>query len=403
MKIRQAKSVDIDDITNIISTSFLISDYQGLRESIIDNPRYSYKDIIVVEDGNEIIACMKIIPLKASFKGKIINLGGISAVAVLPEYRKRGIADMMLKDALKRMYEANYPFSILYPFQHRFYRKYGWEYIGSVMLYEVEPSNIVLFDERLKVRKMKISEREKIKKVYAEKIKSINFALLRNDAFWTRIVFPNFPNPYVYDNREIEGYVSFEMKKNENSQIEIYIKELIALTPESYRGLWGFLASLSEQVSKIKYLAPLDEPFYDVLIEPREKDYKRPFFEYKSYASICSGFMARIINLTEALKLITTANAPNGEVTIEISDSFLPDNNLTFKIFVEDFNIFFEKTHQSADIKSDIGSFTQIISGFSKPSSLYRIGRINGNEKALKFLDSIFADSLPFMFQFDIF
>lgn len=403
MKIRQARSIDIDDITYIISTAFLISDYHGLRENIIDNPRYSYKDIIVVEDGEEIIACTKIIPLKVSFKGKIVDSGGISAVAVLPEYRKRGIADMMLKDAIRRMFNANYPFSLLYPFQHRFYRKYGWEYIGATMLYEIEPSNIQLFNERFNVRKMRNSEREKIKKVYAEKIKSTNFSLWRSDSFWTRIVFPNFPNPYVYDDGEIKGYVSFEMKKSENSQIEIYIKELVALTPDSYRGLWGFFASLSEQVSKIKYLAPPDEPLFDILIEPREKDFKRPFFEFKSYASICSGFMMRVINLEEALKLLTTANAPNGEATIEVNDTFLQENNFTFKISVENLNVYLQKTSKMPDVKTDIATFSQIISGFSKPSLLYQTGRIQGNEKALKFLDSVFADSLPFMFQFDIF
>jgi len=106
MKIRQAKSADIDDITHIISTAFLIPDYHGLRENLIDNPRYSFRDIIVVEDGVDIVACVKIIPLKVSFKNKIVDAGGISAVAVLPEYRRRGIADMMLKDALKRMFNA---------------------------------------------------------------------------------------------------------------------------------------------------------------------------------------------------------------------------------------------------------------------------------------------------------
>ncbi len=403
MKIRQAKPVDIDDIAYIISTSFLISDYQGVRENIIDNPRYSYKDIIVVEDDTEIIACTKIIPLKVSFKGKIVDAGGISGVAVLPEYRKRGIADMMLRYALKRMLEAKYPFSLLYPFQHRFYRKYGWEYVGSVVFYEIEPSNIPLFDERLNVRKMKNSEREKIKKIYAEKIKTVNFAIWRNDAFWTRVIFPNFPNPYVYDDGEIKGYISFEMKKDEKTQTEIFIKEFVSITPEAYRGLWGFFASLSEQVARIKYLAPIDEPLFDIMIEPREKDFKRPFFEFKSYASICSGFMLRIVNLEEAMNLLTTANAPNGEVTIEINDSVIPENNLKFKIVVEDFNIYVQKTNDTADVKTDIGTFTQIFSGFTKAISIYQTGKIWGSEKDLKFLDSIFADSLPFMFQFDIF
>jgi len=404
MKIRQAKSADIDDITHIISTAFLIPDYHGLRENLIDNPRYSFRDIIVVEDGVDIVACVKIIPLKVSFKNKIVDAGGISAVAVLPEYRRRGIADMMLKDALKRMFNAKYPFSLLYPFQHRFYRKYGWEFIGSVMLYEIEPSNIPMFEERFNVRKMKISDREKIKKVYAEKILNVNFALYRNDAFWTRVVFQNFPNPYVYEDGDLLGYVSFEMKKNGRGLVEIEIKELVALTPEAYRGLWGFLASLTEQVVKIKYLAPPDEPLFDVLIEPREREFKRPFFEYKSFASICSGFMMRIINLEEALKLLKIANAPNFETSISIKDDLIPENNFTFKIIVEDRNINIKKIDSKIpDIETDIATFSQIFSGFVKPTSLYQTGKIRGDFKMIKFLDPVFADSLPFMYQFDIF
>lgn len=404
MKIRQAKSMDVDEITHIISTAFLIPDYHGLRENIIDNPRYSYKDIIVVEDSDEIIACVKIMPLKISFKGKIVDAGGISAVAVLPEYRRRGIADMMLKDALRRMFNAKYPFSLLYPFQHRFYRKYGWEFIGQVLFYELEPSNIPMFEERFKVRKMKISDRERIKKVYAEKIKTINFALLRNDAFWTRAIFPNFQNPYVYDDGDVRGYVAFEMKKNSRNQVEIEIKELVSLTPEAYRGLWGFLASLAEQVVKIKYLAPPDEPLFDILIEPREPEFKRPFFEFKSYASICSGFMMRIVNLEESLKLLTTANTPDGDATILINDDLIPENNFAFKIAVKNKNVNIQKINtRSADLEIDIATFAQIFSGFVKPSALNRIGKIKGDEDVLKYLDSIFADSLPFMFQFDIF
>ncbi len=404
MKIRQAKSFDIDDIAYIISTSFLIPDYHGLRENILDNPRYSYKDIIVVEDSEEIVACVKIMPLEISFKGKIVDVGGISAVAVLPEYRRRGIADMMLKDALRRMFNAGYPFSLLYPFQHRFYRKYGWEFIGQIVFYELEPSNIPMFEERFNVRKMKISDREKIKRVYSEKIKTVNFALLRNDAFWTRAVFPNFQNAYVYDDGEIRGYIALEMKKDQKNQAEIEIKELVALTPKAYRGLWGFLSSLAEQVSKIKYLAPPDEPLFDILIEPRERDFKRPFFEFKSYAAICSGFMMRIVNLEEALKLLTTANAPNGEVVILIKDDFIPENNFTFKIAVEDKKVEIQKVNsKSADVEIDIATFAQIFSGFVKPSLLHQTGRVKGDVNILKYLDSVFADSLPFIFQFDIF
>jgi len=261
-----------------------------------------------------------------------------------------------------------------------------------------------MFEERFNVRKMKISDREKIKKVYAEKILNVNFALYRNDAFWTRVVFQNFPNPYVYEDGDLLGYVSFEMKKNGRGLVEIEIKELVALTPEAYRGLWGFLASLTEQVVKIKYLAPPDEPLFDVLIEPREREFKRPFFEYKSFASICSGFMMRIINLEEALKLLKIANAPNFETSISIKDDLIPENNFTFKIIVEDRNINIKKIDSKIpDIETDIATFSQIFSGFVKPTSLYQTGKIRGDFKMIKFLDPVFADSLPFMYQFDIF
>src|SRR5699024_11848472 len=68
-----------------------------------------------------------IMPLSIKVGGHSFNMGGISAVATWPEYRRRGIAKDLLQHSLRKMKENGQVISLLHPFLVGFYRKYGWE------------------------------------------------------------------------------------------------------------------------------------------------------------------------------------------------------------------------------------------------------------------------------------
>jgi predicted acetyltransferase len=414
MRIRRATGSDIDSIATLLSKSFL-EDPSIIRVNLEGNPRYSLSDMYVVEDITspshvEVAGCLRITPFEVYSRCTKLSMGGIAAVAVLPEARRRGIAEALMEDALRKMYETGYPISILFPFKHNFYEKFGYGYVGSIAQYEFSPNNILNFEERSHVRSFIRSDRNVLKKVFQRYVQNHgSFTVLRNDSFWESVVFPKFKDAYVYDDGEIKGYVVCEISKEHeafnaiDAGIVLDIKEFVAVDAAANRGLWGFLHALGEQVSRIRFLGPASYPMSLFLREPREYSFRRIFFEYRTFYTIAAGFMLRIINVRDALsKLRHTIETPF-DIVVKINDGNLPQNARVFNVHVHNGETVVDETNQKIQFETDIKIFSQIYAGFIKPSDALKYGFARCEPQIVEKLDRLFAAPAPFIYQFDIF
>lgn len=421
MIIRQASGSDTDAIASLLSKSFL-EDTSIIRVSIENNPRYSLADMYVAEDkrlNGGIVGCLRITPFEVFSRGVKIPMAGIAAVAVQPEARRRGIAEALMEDALRKIYEMDFPISMLFPFKHHFYKKFGYGYVGNVVQYEFSPSNISKFsvdsqssleEERSHVHAFNKVDKSKVKRVLQQEIQANGaFTLLRNDNFWELVVFPKFKDAYVYDDGEVKGYIVFEVYKEHGAsnglagETCLNIKEFVGLDAAVHRGLWGFVSSLGEQVTRVKFLAPADYPLHLFLKEPRESDYRRLFFEYKSFSSLASGFMLRIINLSVALSKLRHNIAAPADFVIKVNDGNLPQNSRRFNLHVHNCETIVDETKRNVQFESSIEIFSQIYSGFLKPSDALRLGFAKGEKAVVAKLDELFKAPAPFIYQYDIF
>lgn len=421
MIIRQASSNDTDSIATLLSKSFL-EDTSVIRVSLENNPRYSLSNMYVAEDKTlnaGIAGCLRITPFEVYSRGTKMPMAGIAAVAVQPEARRRGIAEALMEDALRKMYEMDYPISMLFPFKHHFYKKFGYGYVGNMMHYELTPSNISEFtaesralsrEERSHVRAFNKSDKNKLKRVLQEEMQANRrLTLSRNDNFWDLVVFPKFKDAYVYDDGEVKGYIVLEVYKEHGSSVGLVgqtilnIKELVGLDAVVHRGLWGFIGALGEQVSRIKFLAPADYPLHLFLKEPREPEYRRLFFEYKSFSTLAAGFMLRVINVFDALsRLHHSVDFPT-DFVIRVNDGSLRQNSRTFNLHVHNGETVVDETKQNVQFESDIETFSQIYSGFLKPSDALRFGLAQAEKSIAAKLDELFGAPAPFIYQYDIF
>ncbi len=412
MNIRQATGSDADQIATLLAKSFL-EDTSVIRVSIENNPRYSLSNMYVIEDktvGSGIMGCLRITPFEVCSRGEKIPMAGIAAVAVQPESRRRGIAETLIEDALKKMYEMDFPISMLFPFRHKFYKKFGYAYVGNMAHYRLSPADIADFTERSHVRPFGKSDRNKVKKVLEQEIREHgSFTPLRNEGFWDLVVFPKFKDAYVYDDGEVKGYVVFELYKEPASTPGAFsepimnIKELVGLDASAHRGLWGFIGALGEQVSRVEYLAPADYPVHIFLKEPRDRDYRRLFFEYKSFSTIAPGFMLRVINVRDVLAgLKHTIESPM-DFVLKISDGNLPENSRLLNLHIHNGEAAVDETSRPAQFEADIEIFSQIYSGFLKPGDAVRYGFATAEPSVLPKLNELFGARSPFIYQFDIF
>jgi len=402
MLIRPATKKDIDNVARIIATSFLL-DLAAVKKSIVSATRATINDFILAEENKQLLGCLKINPFETYMRGTKLRVGGIGGVAVLPEHRRRGIAEELINTSIRQMAEQGYPISILYPFQHRFYRKFGWGFVGGAQFYEFSPANLQTFEERQFVRRWKQNDKRSIQNAYEQKIRDGNCALLRSEKFWQREVFPKFNECFVYDDGTIKGYIVFEYQKNPTT-IDIFIKELIALMPEAYRGILGFLSSLGEQVAAIKYLAPMDEPLYNFLKEPRSVESQRIVFEYRNLATFCTGFMLRVVHLEKALKILGNLPSVSGEVTFLVHDKQYPENSKPTTLTVQNGMVSVTMNSDSAvNFETDIATFSQLYSGFVTGTQGYWSSKVKSDQRTLNLVDSAFRNRPPFIYQFDVF
>ena len=59
--------------------------------------------------------------------GHEVQCGGIGAVSTLPEYREEGAIRAIFRDLLSQARKNGEILSALYPFNHAFYRKFGYD------------------------------------------------------------------------------------------------------------------------------------------------------------------------------------------------------------------------------------------------------------------------------------
>ena len=74
--------------------------------------------------------------------GHPVQCGGIGAVSTLPEYRESGAIRAIFSELLPYARRSGEVLSALYPFNHAFYRKFGFETAAFAVNYSFPPAVI---------------------------------------------------------------------------------------------------------------------------------------------------------------------------------------------------------------------------------------------------------------------
>jgi predicted acetyltransferase len=106
------------------------------------NPRLDPKQVYVVEEDGEIRAMAAVLPLEVFVDGEPVPMGSIADVATHAAYRRRGYAGDLMRTALAGMRERRVHLSMLHPFAHSFYRRYGWELATEAISYRLKPADL---------------------------------------------------------------------------------------------------------------------------------------------------------------------------------------------------------------------------------------------------------------------
>lgn len=344
-------------------------------------------------DGDKMVASFSTIPFTMRALGKSVNMGGISAVGTIPEYRRRGLLRRIMTKALANMHEAKRPVAALWASQAAIYQRYQFAMTTVLRRYRIDTVDIGFNDgdggscvvERHEIENCF----ESVKQIYIQFVADRMCYLHRSGALWQLQVLNEAPadGPVMVaiasnEVGEHVGYLIYTMRGGRVNHPargqELKIRDMAWLTPDAYRSLWRFIAS-HDLVGAVTWdSAPVDDPAPELFTEPRMLDTKDT-----------EGCWFRIVDLGRALGARGYGNAGNLVISVP-KDELAPWNEGTWQVDVENGSAKVTASARSPDIETSIKALTSLYTGFRSARQLAAWGLMKGDSKAISAADGIF-------------
>ncbi len=251
-----------DHVGHVFSTSrqYFVKHWQN-------DPWKAVEGIRVAVDNGRIVSTLRVFIRRMFLHGERVSVGGIGEVSTLPEYRRRGLATQLLKDAIRFMEEREIAISSLHGSQ-RIYSVEGWE---SVPRYYAKKTFLVggssSPDTEWTIRPVDFqsqSELAQIAALYAGYSRKFNGTFVRDDtAYWRDWVQTESPDAWVAETSgTLEGYIAVAGKLRVK---EFAVSDAQFAQDSGKRLFEAMLAQIIAQKGgealEVEYAAPLADGF----------------------------------------------------------------------------------------------------------------------------------------------
>jgi len=343
-----------------------------------------------VFDGKKLLAGMFELEYLMRFDGHSVKMSGISGVGTLPEARKGGHVRRIFGKLLPEAYEKGVVFSNLTPFDHDFYRKFGYEIAcarNNITINAGDLSDIKSKGEFVHI--LPGDNTSLLAQVHSAYIANINHGIHRDswpdNRAWKRFTRddPYSTGTYLYlwkdENGKAQSYIKYQDVLGDGDH-NMSVTELVYADKKGLYGALGIVGGLSAQFENFKWMAPAFIDPYDLISD-----------SWSVETEIKPRDMTRIVNVKAALEIMRRpccASGDEGAYIIEVEDENITANSGRYLVEFGEKDTKVSKTSKNADISCDMLTLSQLVTGYrSLENALY--SRQNGleihkNEETLK-------------------
>jgi predicted acetyltransferase len=318
--------------------------------------------------------------------GATLPTAGVSYVAVLPTYRRRGILRSLMRRQLTDIAARGEPIAALWASETPLYGRYGYGQASTQASFNFRRGEGALAptapaDPALRLRLAAPGDATaELVKVYDAVLATQPGFFTRNDAWWDRVLKDSEEDRHGFsplrcvlaeDDSGPRGYALYAGlgRWDDNTFLpdsRLVIRELIATDPAAGAALWRDMLSRDLVSEVIARLRPADDPVLFQLLDPRRA---RP--------QVTDGVWVRIVDLPKAL----TGRLYSCQVdaVIDVSDDLLPGNAGRWRLRAAGpaGGVTCERTSQSADVALDIRELGAAYLGGTRLGTLAAAGLVS--------------------------
>lgn len=282
-------------------------------------------------DGDTIVTTAGHHDLTVTVRGAWRAATGLSAVATRPEHRRQGLVRRLLRESLAESREAGTPFSLLWPFDHAFYRRFGWGRVCDIGRYELEPGELAaVADHGLAgggFRRLEADEYAELQAVDERFADRFDLAMRRTEAWYRHRFFEGREHdPFVYGwerDGELRGYLRYDVEHDDDRRLRV--TDFGAPDDAAAVNLYRFLYRHEGQADEVQLYAPVDDRLFDLLEDPRAVD-----------LTLLPGPMGRLVDVPTAIEALPAPSGVEASLTLEVDDGLCDWNDGTFGVEAAD-------------------------------------------------------------------
>jgi predicted acetyltransferase len=321
LRFRRAREADLDRVVEIHLSAYTDARGAAARRRYFTNNAFGrLADLVVAEQGGELVALAFLYPFHAAFGGAWVKASGIGSVAVAPEARGAGVATALVEHLHRLSARRGDAVTMLHAFRYGFYARLGYATTSSRKRLAIDPRAVPAAWRALARGRISTPGRGDDRVLYRLHERAAERAsgwIRRSRRRWESLLLREARTTLLYrDARGTPaGYVAFALVQEESYGPTILeVEELVAVDAEARRALLGALAAMRDQVAEILVEIADGDPLELALIDADGHRRGTDAIEHP-LGDVVGGPMVR---LTEVPRAVTARGYAAGRVSFEI-------------------------------------------------------------------------------------
>ncbi len=299
-------------------------------------------------EGGKLISDTLMLPYSVRLREKTAAAPYIAGAATLPEHRKKGHMERVLKAALAHMREMGADITFLHPFRYGFYRRLGWECATGMLRYTLPADRLKALCEPGDFAPVEHGFGRRHWRLYHAMAERADPALLRGVEGCEKQI----EETLLEGGFGLWGAGAYALCRE--SEGNIHIHELVYGQTGGIFPLLGSIARMPGAKTVSFRLPGWEAP--------------PPLFADEEPPALTPYMMMRVVDTGRALSGLQFPKALNGAMTLSVTDALCPWNEGVFRVELKDGLSKAERVSGDFDAAMDITALSMLLAGYTSYS-----------------------------------